>query len=284
MSRVYKSRMLRVTTVPLYKMQASVAHFSDYCGFTVAKTPKLQTITNGKLRPRRDASVIRAEEPLGLSPDGGSPVPSVESVRDEIKRIFPDRNICDRELFDSFVKRRLGECRITDIATLFRLSGRKSRSKSSEVLKQHLPAIASRLQALSSSRWQIKEFSLVIYGLQCLGERDAGYLLVLGTMSNIADVMMQDNSTILAQSISMILYGLQKNRCEEPESRLFLTKATKMISRCKESLSAQNVGNALYGMQGLGSDSEEVRALISALAPAVRSCKEPHRTISVDSK
>ena len=67
----------------------------------------------------------------------------------------------------------------------------------------------------------------MIYGLQCLREKDAGYLDILTTMSKIADTTMKDHGAISAQNMSMMLYGLQENRFMEPESKHFLTVTTK---------------------------------------------------------
>ena len=203
---------------------------------------------------------------------------SVENVRKDarssIETMFADRNVCDGAMFNSFVRNRLNECDVGTMALLFRLSGRKSKSKSFDLLKQHLPAIASRLQTLSSSKWRNKDFSCVVYGLQCIEEKDAGYVTVLSIMTGIADRMVWDDKTISSKNISMMLYGLQRNHCEQPESLLFLEQAKELIHRCQESLDAQAVGNALYGMKGLSSESVEVCALISALVPKVASCTE----------
>ena len=272
MSRYCLPRSLGLTKGPFNDIRTSVAHFSDYSVF-----PGNKPSTGVNVRPRiGDASTLSVRDVTGLNSacqlkESVSAGNVSVNVRSSINAMFSDRNICDGAIFDSFVKHRLEECNVAAIASLFRLSGKKSKSRSSDLLKQHLPAIASRLQTLSSSKWRNKDFSCVVYGLQCIEEKDAGYVTVLSIMTGIADRMVWDDKTISSKNISMMLYGLQRNHCEQPESLLFLEQAKELIHRCQGSLDAQAVGNALYGMQGLSSDSVEVRALISALVSKVAS-------------
>ena len=277
-----RSQLLSRTNGPLYAVRTSVAYFSDN---SASRGQKPSSGLNGGVRI--GGSVVlgprNVNDSKGEYQQKGSV--SAENVRKDarssIETMFSDRNVCDGAMFDSFVQHRLNECDVGTMASLFRLSGRKSKSKSYDLLKKHLPAIASRLQTLSSSRWRFMEYSFVIYGLQCIGEKDAGYVTVLSIMTSIADRMLWDDKAIRSQNISMMLFGLQRNRCEETESVVFIKKATVIISKCTESLNAQSVGNALYGMQGLSSDSVEVCALLSALAPKVASCTESLNAQSV---
>ena len=270
-----QSQLLSGTKGQLCAVRTSVAYLSDYSG-SRGKQPSSGVsdglhINGSAVSGHRSADGAKRE----YQQKGSVSVKNVrKDARSSIDTMFSDRNVCDRAMFDSFVKCRLNDCDAETMAALFRLSGRKSRGKSSDLLKQHLPAIASRLQTLSSSQWRYMDFSFVIYGLQCIREKDAGYVSVLSIMTSIADRMVWDAKTIRSQNISMMLYGLQRNRCEVPESLVFVKKATLIISRCTESLNAQAVGNTLYGMQGLSSDSVEVCGLISALTPKVISCRE----------
>ena len=96
-------------------------------------------------------------------------------LKADLEKIFADRNVCDEVLFANFVKDGLHECSASNVARFCRLSGKKSRSKSNMLLKAHLPEVASRIRALSSSSWRFIDISLVIYGLQRLQVRDVGF-------------------------------------------------------------------------------------------------------------
>ena len=258
---------------PFNDVWTPVAYFSKYrsSGGVKASSFQQQQSGNNRLSGSSCIGSLKGEYRQNGDIAGGKDQMNTRSV---IQRMFADRNVCDRAMFDTFIKDRLEECDFISIAQLFRLSGRKSRSKSSDLLKKHLPSIASRLQTLSSVKWRAKDFSFVIYGLQCLEEDDAGYVEVLSIMTGIANKTVWDPKNINSQLVTMMLCGLQKNRCAMPESRLFLAELTQIIYKCTESLDAQAVGTALYGIQRLSSDSAEVRALISALVPKVKSCTE----------
>ena len=206
--------------------------------------------------------------------DGRAIIRSQYELKGVIDKIFADRNVCDEVMFTNFVKDGLHECSASNVARFSRLSGKKSRSKSNMLLKAHLPEVASRIRALSSSSWSFSDISFVIYGLQSLQVRDPGYLDIISAMIIIANATLNSKETLSAQGLSMMLYGLQKSKCNDEESQKLLKKVTQMVSKCVESLSAQAVGNALYGLQGMSSDSVEVRALVLSLASKVDGCKE----------
>ena len=175
---------------------------------------------------------------------------------------------------DAFVKEWLPGCTVREISNFMRITGKKSRNKSHLHLKRHLPAIASRIESLSSVSWRPIDVSAALYGLQCLAEDDDGYLAVVTSMTAALAKSTRSGEAVASQSISMTLLGLQNNTLGARQSLELLDSITIMIQSCKESLSAQEVGNALYGMQSMSSDHSEVRSMISALSGKVHSCKE----------
>ena len=205
--------------------------------------------------------------------DGKRFLRSQPELRTHIDSIFADMNICNEALFDEFIRVHFQECNASSIARFMRLGGKKSRSKSNDYLKKNLPTIASRLQALESSSWMYMDISCAIYGLRSIGERDSGYLDILTTMTEIAKITLKSKDVSSAQSLSMMLYGLQKNTgCGDVNSRL-LAVISQIAAQCAEIFKPQEISNALYGLKKMSSDSAEVRGLISVLIPKIRDCK-----------
>ena len=201
--------------------------------------------------------------------------PTQLELKDDIDVIFFYRNTFNEVQFMHFVKYGLQECNPSNIARFIRLSGKKSRHKSNAFFKAQLPAVASRIQALSSSSWRFVDISFVLYGLQSLDVKNAGYFDIISVMTKAGNATLNSKETLSAQGLSMMLYGLQKNKCEEEESLLLLKMITNTVPKCVEPFGAQAVGNALYGLQGMKSDRDEVRALVSSLVAKVDSCREP---------
>ena len=121
--------------------------FSDILVRTCSAHPsstviqRLQFGEGNALGRRYISSSMKKPQFNGIASAGNVPMDAAGSIR----LMFSDRNVCDGAMFGNFVKQKLGECNARAIAELFRLSGQKSKSKSSDLLKKHLPAIASRL-------------------------------------------------------------------------------------------------------------------------------------------
>ena len=196
-------------------------------------------------------------------------------LHEEIDMIFADRRVCDPLLFANFIEDRLPECSTSNVALFVRLAGKKSVSKSHVLLKQHLPTIAMRLQTLLySSSWRLNDLSSVIYGLQCLTAKDPGYLDIAGTIAKIGSRILPKTNTSSSKNLSMLMYGLRRNSCNEQQSRNLLKVVTKIVIQCNETLSAQAVGNSLYGLQNMSNNCIEVNTLVSALTVKVKGCTE----------
>ena len=104
------------------------------------------TLTSNVEAPRVDDNVAYIASRGRYYGDGRKR--SQHELKEDIDRMFADRNTCDEVLFASFIKDGLQECSTSNVARFARLSGRKSRSKSNTLLKTHLPEIALRIRAL----------------------------------------------------------------------------------------------------------------------------------------
>ena len=180
----------------------------------------------------------------------------------------------EKKSFDLHIEENFKKCDPRDIANLLRLSGKKSRVNTHLILRKHLPAIAIRVEELACVPWLYMEIAFVIYGLQCFDEETLGYLSILASMAKVIRCALNGSDTLTSQSLSMLLFGLQKNVCNESQSLQLLAGVTEMIAQCDEKPCAQAVGNALYGMQGMSSERSEVRQLLSALIPYISSCED----------
>ena len=136
---------------------------------------------------------------------------SQSELRSNIDQIFSSYNSCNRLLFEKFIMQDLQRCNTANTARFMRLAGKKSRRESIVLLKKHLPLVAKRLQALTSSSWTYTDISSVIYGLQCLGEKDDKYLKILSTMTEVINVKLNGREKISSRDVASMLVGLQRN-------------------------------------------------------------------------
>ena len=189
----------------------------------------------------------------------------ISILKDEIDAILPDKDVCHQELYENFVKNRLQDCNSANIARFMRLSGKKSKSNSPNktqnesqiLLKLHLKEFAKRISYLPSNSWGFIHISFVLYGLQGIefkgghdgvrehremerngrngvrdgkdGDRDGrdeGYSDILLSMTRALRCSLRGRDEITAQSVSLMLYGLQRNSCESESSRGLLTMIT----------------------------------------------------------
>jgi hypothetical protein len=144
-------------------------------------------------------------------------------------------------------------------------------------LKEHFPAILSKIIDLSSLTWVFRDIATVIYGLQHKKANEQDAIRISSVMTTVIDKSMKNNKNMQSlkeQSISMLLYGLQNMTSDEKVIRDLLKVVALMIIECKDKFDAQEVGNVLYGLKGMSSDCSEVRDVLSSLAIKVRSCKE----------
>ena len=176
--------------------------------------------------------------------------------------------------FDAFIDEILPECSIADVANLVRIAGKRSRDNTVSHLIRRLPDIACQVELLSSSAWEYKEISFILYGTQSCKESNDGYLRIMMTMSKIATTTLLRSKTITSQNLTMLLYGLRSNKFEGKGSKEMLSCLPRIVEKCTEPFDAQVVGNALYGLQGMRSDNADVLSLVRALSGQVARCKE----------
>ena len=130
----------------------------------------------------------------------------------EIKKIFSNQLI-NRSDFDKFIAENLARCNVSDIAVIMRMSGKKSMNSNHNHLKNHLQAIASKLDTLSFSSssllWLPNYSAQIMYGLQCLRESDPGTLNIITTVAKIMTESLERDEQMSPQNIGMLLLGLQ---------------------------------------------------------------------------
>ena len=240
------------------------------------------------------------------------PKSSFELAIDELF-IDADRDVSAAR-FDAFLQTWLQKSDPSGISMLVQILAKKSKNNGFLHMKRNLPQIASRLDCLSSLKWDIRKISSIFYGLHSHEEIDAGYAEVVSVMSKILGKAASiggvsgpgDISIILyglrnckylteasksimhslglmigsvkgkvdSQAVGNSLYGLQNMSSDNPEVRSLLSALTPYLLRCEDALSAQEIGNALYGLQGMSSDHEEVGSLLKVLATHVKSSRD----------
>lgn len=197
---------------------------------------------------------------------------SASQLKFEMEKVFLNVKIEKADL-DSFVIGNIRHLDHNSISELMRLSVKLSKTVSEAVLEDHLPRIAERLKFLDKDRWNFKQISFVLYGLQSMDQYVVGSLDVIAIMTKIA-VDSLKKAPPDEQEISMIFLGLQNMTHETEETRKLLLVIASMLNRCNSALTSQAVGNALYSMRGMESDCAEVRTVLKALIPQITRCTE----------
>ena len=213
------------------------------------------------------------DESAGHS-DSMSMLWSQPELTSKITKIFSNYNGTNKLLFDEFIMQDLQHCNTTIIARFMRFAGKKSRPESIVLLKKYLPSIVGRLQALTFSSWSYTDIASVIYGLQCLSEKDHRYLSVLSTLTEVIHTTLEREGTVLSNDISSMMYGLQRNTGYGEVNTKLLSAIRQLLAKCNDSFQSRNVSISLYGLKGMSSDSAEVRGLISVLAAKVKGCRD----------
>ena len=191
----------------------------------------------------------------------------------DIESIFTDEKAAKGK-FDRFITERLKDCKVANIANLFRIAGKKSRNQSHLMLKDRLPEIGARIKSLSASHWNFMHISFVIYGLQSIKGDSNGVSSIISSMTTVAETSLKQSLIMTGQNISMVFLGLQSNSCDDKESKELLRVVTSMVNNCTETLTIQALSNAMYGLQSMSSENAEVRALMLALIPKFEKCDE----------
>ena len=149
-----------------------------------------------------------------------SPSKLSSKLQYEIDALFKDAEVVKHRV-DEFLIGRLGECGAPHISSIMRQMGKKSKRASVLILKEHLPAIATRIDQLSTASWTCKDIAFVLYGLQTFKEKDHGCYNIIQTMNYVASVTVMQKDTLVlltAQNLSMMSYGLQSIEFRKEDS------------------------------------------------------------------
>ena len=94
---------------------------------------------------------------------------------------------------DNFIRTQLSECDNRNIADLMRISAKVARNNGKRTfLRPHFPAIANRLEELSSVDWKFNDISFVVYGLQYSIEKEIGVLDIISIMAKIGSISIKN--------------------------------------------------------------------------------------------
>ena len=107
-----------------------------------------------------------------------------------IESTFSDKAVTSHKYGD-FINHELPFCDPVQFANFMRLTGKKS-NRQYNLLKIHLPAIASRLNKLSSLLWSFRDISSLVYGLQCMTEKDNGLPSYLSVVTKVVTESIQE--------------------------------------------------------------------------------------------
>lgn len=194
-------------------------------------------------------------------------------VKLDIETIFENESTA-KERVDDFIRDKLADCDIPRIANLMRVSAQTLKKEPESLLKNHLPAIARRLDALSAETWTFMHIAFVVYGLQHSIEKDRHSLSIVATMAKVAAETLKGEKAPMSLDISMILLGLQNNSDQQKETLAMLSVVREMLEANRNPFLAQSLSNSFYGMKGMTSESPEALAVLTALASKVGRCVE----------
>lgn len=191
--------------------------------------------------------------------------------RMQIENLFSTANHLDAQRnVDAFIKGRLHECGLDNISNLVRLAGRESRDESFTALRDNLPLIASRLQMMSSSNsWHFRNISMIIFGLQSMGETEPGVSDIISLMSSLATSQLAKGTVFAPEDIATMLLGLQNMQCHTVHTIKLLSIATTMVENCPH-FGDSTIGNSFYALQHMSSDNIIVRGLVEALTAKLK--------------
>ena len=214
--------------------------------------------------------------------------------------------------FKSFIEDDLSACSVSHIADIMRFTGQKMKKTNYLLIRNHLPAISSRITELLSNDWDHKNIASVMCGLSGLDESD-GVTEIISMMTELVTRTIENEDTILLLCIEAIpwksneakeyisvvtkaiskrgliansehighaIYALQKINCDSDEVRSLLSMLGKILSNCHV-MDVQSVRKAFYGMRYMNSDNPEVLAILSALTSKIENCKEFNSTYDI---
>ena len=182
-----------------------------------------------------------------------------------IRQLFSERYMTPLE-FDSFIVDNLRLCSVCHIADIMRFTGKKMKNTNCLLLRNHLPAISSRITELLSDDWGHKNIAHVLCGVTSLRESDSGVTEIISMMTELVTRTIENEDTIL-------LLCLEDIPWETDEARKYISVVTAALNLCELIPSDEHVGKAIYALKNINCDSSEVRALLSMLATKLDSCQ-----------
>ena len=191
----------------------------------------------------------------------------------EIETIFENDTTAQQRV-DDFIRDKLADCDIPSIANLMRVSAQTLKKEPDSLLKSHLPAIARRLDALSTESWSFMHIAFVVYGLQHSKEKDRHSLSIVATMAKMATETLKGEKAPMSLDISMILLGLKNNNEEQKETLAMLSVVRDMLEANRNPFIAQSLSNSFYGLKGMTSKCPEALGVLSSLGSKVSKCSE----------
>ena len=200
-----------------------------------------------------------------------SPKSPVELAIDELL-INADVDVTAKH-FDACLETWLQKSGTSGVSNFVRIIGKKSKTNDLLYMRRNLPLIASRLDRLSSLKWDISSISNVLYSLHGHEETDAGYSGIVAVMSKILEKAASMDANPRPRDISIILYGLRNSKYQTEASKRIMNSLELLIKAVEVKADSQAVGNSLYGLQNMSSNNPEVRSLISALTPYLLQCE-----------
>jgi hypothetical protein len=191
-------------------------------------------------------------------------------IKGLIDKLYSGTSVSDEKVA-TFIENSLEDCDKASIASLMRLSGMKTQN----TLNIHLPAIATKIEALStsSSQWTYTQIASVIYGLQDVKKNEAGVKEIILIMTKNLSSTMNNTTTPTTQNISMLLMGLENVETEQKEDvRKMFFLISLLVTKCPD-MSSQGLSEILFNFQSMNCDTE-VRQVLKALLPSLINCKD----------
>lgn len=197
---------------------------------------------------------------------------SSNQLKFEMEKLFLDPKVSEKDV-DRYITANIRSYDIGSVSELMRLSVKASKVAGFSLLRKHLPVIATSLKKRMSAKWNFKQISFTLYGLQWMDQEDKGSMEIVEIMTK-ATIDCLGMIAPTEQEVSMSLLGLQHMTHEKAETRKLLLAVASMINRCSEKFIAQTVGNALYSLKGMESDCIEVQVVLKALLPKIAECSQ----------
>ena len=156
------------------------------------------------------------------------------------------------------------------------LYGFQSMKGSSKAALQLFEVVTKKINSsLLCCKLSMQEISMSIYGLQGMSDCDGSDALpILEALYEQLKVNVNKGHSVSHQTISNILFGMQKFSCESEAVKGILSLMTSFLREEEGvgmSMSDQEIGMSLYFLRGKMSDAVEVKGFMSVLSDIIES-------------